>query len=156
MRKHLAVVALVLAVAACGGVNHTTFEPVYRSAKAVEVGTASGITFAAFTALLQQFTTEVAIARDKAANTAEHAMVDRYAVALPIYHDSAALWALKIHDGAFLADEGAAKVLATKHGLMRESTGAIDAEAGIQAIWARAAVWVAAGNAAYNGVSVAH
>jgi hypothetical protein len=149
MRDGLLAAALACCVG-CGGVNQTKLEPVYRAAKAIEAGTRGGTTYANFLILTQQFGTEVAIAHDKASTGAERVVVDRYETAVPIYRDSAALWALKLEHGTFLSDYGPATTVADKLNLPREG-GTIDAEAGLQATWARAAVWVTAGNAAYTG-----
>jgi hypothetical protein len=150
-----AAVLTLAAVTGCGGVDKKKLEPLYRSAKAVEASTGVGVTYAQFGALLQQFSTEVAIARDKASNDAERRVVDDYARTLPLYQDSAALWALKIRHGSLLSDLDEVTELANKHGLPRERTGVIDADAGIKAIWAQAAVWMDAGNADYTGAKTA-
>ncbi|OLC51839.1 MAG: hypothetical protein AUH43_01505 [Acidobacteria bacterium 13_1_40CM_65_14] len=103
-----------------------------------------------FSELLQQFNTELSIARDKSLTPAEREVVDCYAEAVPIYRDSLLLWALKIEKSRYLSDYGQAKEIADKYALLRESTTTIDSEAGIQAIWAKAGEWLAKGNAAYS------
>jgi hypothetical protein len=130
-------------------VDKVKLEQVYRSAKALESSIGVGVNYARCSELLQQFNTELSIARDKSPTPPERDVLDNYAEAIPIYRDSLALWALKIEKGRYLSDYGPAKELADKYGIPRESTTTIDTDRGIQIIWAKAAEWLAKGHAGY-------
>lgn len=148
------VAVLVVVGAAIGwnriGVHKAKMEPAYLAAKAIGGSTSVGVNYAKFQELLQQFQTQLSIVADKRPTSAERAILDHYATSTAIYVDSLALWKLQITEGSYLSDYGPASVLKAKYSLPVSSAGAIDAEAGVQAIWAKAAQEVALGNDLYN------
>src|SRR5262245_8619307 len=74
-------------------IDQSKFEAVYRAGKNIEVATSDvGVAFAKFGDMLQAFTTEVSIARDKASSADEQALADAYSSALAVYADSYQLW----------------------------------------------------------------
>lgn len=135
-----AVVASV--TVACGGVHQTTFEPLYRSAQAVDASTTTGVTYAQFLPLVQAFNTEIAIARDRASNDAERILIDDYMKAAAMYQDSLTIWAGKIRR------DGVIPSVATDYGYF---PGGASYDERLHAIWNLAAVWTAAGHAVYTG-----
>ena len=62
-------------------VDQEKLERVYRAAKTIEAGTGGDLTHAKLSELIQQFGTELLIARDKRPTPREVEMLDRYAEA---------------------------------------------------------------------------
>lgn len=77
-------------------ITQSTFEPVYRAAKAVQGATVAGIAFVKFGELLQGFSTEIGIAKDHDLNEADKKLLPLYAEAFSHYQLSAELWKMKI------------------------------------------------------------
>lgn len=73
-------------------VTTSTFEPVYRAAKAVQGGTHSGVTYPAFLELKQRFATEIAIAKDHDLNGADKGLLSLFEESYSDYNASAELW----------------------------------------------------------------
>lgn len=78
-------------------VTQATFEPVYRSAKAVEGATATGVTYQKFGELLQSLSTEISIAKDHPLTDVDKRLLALYEEALHHYQVSGTLWELKLH-----------------------------------------------------------
>ena len=91
-----AIPILLFLSVACSGVkpeiDQAKFEKLYRTAKAIDAATTVGITYAKLGELLQNFATEVSIAKDLSTMQSEISMVGTYEEALGIYRDSAQLW----------------------------------------------------------------
>jgi hypothetical protein len=66
-------------------VASTSFESLYRAAKAVEGATEPGVTYAKFGELLQTFSKELSIATDHALNDDDRELVAGYAKAYEAY-----------------------------------------------------------------------
>ncbi len=81
-------------------ITQATFEPVYRSSKAIQGAIGPGVTYVKFGELLQTFSTEIAIARDHQLSGPDKKLLALYEDALSAYKFSAALWKLKLdsHD----------------------------------------------------------
>ena len=131
------------------GLDRAKMEPLYRSAKAIESSVGVGVNYSKLSELLQNLNLELSIAKDKQLRPDERALVDAYAEAVPVYKDSLALWGLKIEKGRILSSYGQAEELAQKYNIKHEATTTIDADLGMQIIWAKAGEAVAKGNAIY-------
>ena len=81
-------------------ITQATFEPVYRASKAIQGATGPGVTCAEFGELLQAFSTEIAIAKDRKMNDLDRKLIALYEEALAAYNVSSNLWKTKIppHD----------------------------------------------------------
>jgi hypothetical protein len=77
-------------------INADTFKPLYRVAKGIEAGQETGLNRDDFGKLLQQYATELGIAKDSLRTSGEKEVFDPYSKALDIWKDSAALWDAKI------------------------------------------------------------
>jgi hypothetical protein len=134
-------------------IDQKKFEPLYRSAKAVQASLAVGLTYAKFGELLQAFATEVSIAKDKASTAKESELVRLYREALLTLQDSNLLWKAKvagagydfIPDGRIIvAPELQPTVekyqIQTRKERMQYSKTTFDsiAEESIQLVWAKA------------------
>lgn len=76
-------------------ITHATFEPVYRSAKALQGALTAGVSYVKFGELLQGFSTEIGIAKDHTLTQADKTLLDLYEQAFTDYEASATLWTLK-------------------------------------------------------------
>ncbi|MGH6691773.1 MAG: hypothetical protein ACREF4_13965 [Gammaproteobacteria bacterium] len=84
------------ALVPAGKVTPGIFDGVYRAAKAVEGATASGVNYVKFSELLQSFTSEIVIVKDKSLNEADKQLLALFVEALGHYRVSRSLWELKI------------------------------------------------------------
>jgi hypothetical protein len=132
-------------------VDQEKLERVYRSAKTIEASTGVGLTYAKLYELIQQFGTELLIARDKRPTPRELELLDHYAEALNMYRDSLTLWRIKIDSGSRYVGSADVDRVRDKYELPAESTGAVDSELGLQIIWTKALERLAQGDAIYNG-----
>jgi len=82
-------------------INQKNFEKLYQSAKTIEGSVSVGINFQKFGELLQNFATEISIARDKGKSEEEKELLKIYLEVLDMYQDSHRLWNFKI----LLSDE---------------------------------------------------
>lgn len=102
MCRRIILVFLCCIVVGCSfGVDKRKFENLYRSAKAIEGATAVGVNYQKFGELLQNFATEISIARDQVKSKKEKEMLTVYFDALTIYKDSATLWEQNIRDSGY-------------------------------------------------------
>lgn len=76
--------------------NKAIFDPLYRVTTELRSAQDIGLARKEFSALLQQFSTEVAIATDKAQTEKEREVCLGYRDVLQIYKDSATIWDVKI------------------------------------------------------------
>jgi hypothetical protein len=79
-------------------IDTTKFDGVYRSAKATEAAANVGVTYAKLGELIQNFATEISIAKDRTANSQEVHLVSAYAEGMQIYQDSMVLWKAHIDE----------------------------------------------------------
>ena len=77
-------------------VTTATFEPVYRSAKAIQAATVSGVSYVKFRELMQGLATEIGIAKDHPLNEYDLKLIALYEEAFAHYKTSATLWMWKI------------------------------------------------------------
>lgn len=133
-------------------VDQEKLERVYRAAKTIEAGTGGDLTHAKLSELIQQFGTELLIARDKRPTPREVEMLDRYAEALNMYRDSLMLWRSSIYSGSRYVGSADVDRVKDKYELPAESTGAVDSERGLQILWTKASERLARGDAIYNSM----
>ena len=96
--------ALLVAVTACtpkGPTPQQRFEGLYRACRALQGGTSVGVSYAAFSELLQHLATEILIASDHASSEDEKAMIKAYADVATTYKDSAILWKNQIESSKY-------------------------------------------------------
>ena len=96
MKKIIPLLILAVGVVGCSGIDKNKFNDLNRSAKAIEGAVAVGVDLSKFGELLQNFSTEIAITRDKVKNEKETRLLALYGAALEAYRDSAALWAAEV------------------------------------------------------------
>ena len=96
MKKIISLLVLAVLFSGCSGIDKNKFNDLNRSAKAIEGAVAVGVDHPKFADLLQNFSTEIAIVRDKVKSEKEAQLLAAYAGALDAYRDSAALWALEL------------------------------------------------------------
>ena len=109
-------------------IDRAKFEPVYRSAKGVEVSIIQvGLNYARMGELIQGFATEISIAEDRTETNAERLLVARYDEALTIPRDSATLWKDQIElskfewlKGYLPCEVGEIEIIADKYRLQKE------------------------------------
>ena len=77
-------------------IDPVKFESVYRAAKAIQGSTEVGVPYQKFGELLQNFSTELSIANDKATSEEEKKLLEIYYDGLAMYKDSHSLWKVKI------------------------------------------------------------
>jgi hypothetical protein len=77
-------------------ITQATFEPVYRSSKAIQGASGPGVTYAKFGELLQGLSTETGIAKDHQINDPDRQLIALYDDALRGYKFSAELWKMRL------------------------------------------------------------
>lgn len=77
-------------------VDQKQYENLYRAAKAIEGSVAVGVNYQKFGELLQNLSTELSIANDKAKSDNEKELLKHYRDALTAYQESATVWKIKI------------------------------------------------------------
>src|ERR1700682_5467766 len=101
--------ALCLVTVGCGSsgtphkqskVTTAIFEPVYRAAKTVQGATQSGVSYVKFGEVMQQFSTELSIAKDHELNAADKKLFAHYQDAYDAYQFSKEMWSQKIEVGS--------------------------------------------------------
>jgi len=73
----------------------------YRSLRMLQGATSVGVSFQRYGELLQSFSGEVLILRDRATTPADKYVADAYATALSHYKDSYDLWSEKVDDAQY-------------------------------------------------------
>lgn len=73
-------------------IDQQKFDPLNRAGKAIQASLESGVSYPRFIELLQAFSTEILVAKDKANSDLERELLQRYSEAFSIYSDSASLW----------------------------------------------------------------
>ena len=123
------------------------FEPLYRAGKAIEGATAVGVGFVKFSELTQAFTTELLVAKDRAATDKERQIVALYATAAQAFVDSLTIWRANIQTA------GAAEVLLNVQPLFERYrlTDRVGNEAALQIIWSVAGKALKKADLAYAG-----
>ena len=88
--------------------NPETFKGLYRVTKEIEASQDTGLTPADFRKLLQQYATELSVAKDSAKTDKEKKILAFHGEALEIYKDSAALWdaEISVRDARIFMDGG--------------------------------------------------
>ncbi len=76
-------------------VTQSIFTPVYRAAKSIQGATGPGVTYMKFGELLQEWSTEIAIAKDQQMNDIDKRLLAKYEEAIAAYKFSADLWKQK-------------------------------------------------------------
>ncbi|MBZ5500144.1 MAG: hypothetical protein LAP85_27430 [Acidobacteriia bacterium] len=170
--QYFPLILLVLISAACfrpkettgAQVDHAKFEPVYRAAKSIQAAISVGLNYQKMGELLQNFATEILIAKDKAESDMERLLVARYGEALPIFKDSLALWNEQIDSSkyewlkGYLVCEGDVAVIAGKYKLQKEEKDLagvgrklpVIPVSSVQALWLQADLKLQEGNKIYN------
>ena len=100
-RKMLIILIGVLFVGCSPKVDQKKFENLYRAAKAVDGAIAVGVNYQKFGGLLQDLSTELSIANDKAKSDTEKELLKRYSEVLTTYQDSANVWKGKIEGARY-------------------------------------------------------
>jgi hypothetical protein len=130
------------------------FEPLYRSAKAMQAATGVGLSYQQLGELLQKFATEVAIAADNSETSEEKVLVAAYGEALMKYKDSHTVWNAQIQSESRVTDDVEPLVAKYKLPIREVSAGFRFFENGaIQRIWEEASGAVNKATALYFGKS---
>lgn len=134
-------------------ITQRIFEPVYRASKALQGATAPGVTYGKFGELLQNFATEIAIARDQQMNELDKKLIGLYVEVFDAYNFSSNLWKKQIerHEdywmGYIPVGAEVSPELATKYGLVIESVkmkyggqkfDGVNGDGAIQTVWHKA------------------
>lgn len=88
----LAIASAEWASAQTASVSRELFAPAYRSARALTSGTAVGVNYEAFSGLLRDLATDIAIVADQRPNGADKAMLDKLIEVRDAYAFSRRLW----------------------------------------------------------------
>jgi multisubunit Na+/H+ antiporter MnhG subunit len=102
--KLIILMTVLLTQQAMTGVDSAKFNDVYQAAKAIDVATTTGVTYAQFHVLIQAFAKESAILADKIETKDERAVLLFFKAGLNAYLDSATLWKAKL-DMSYDRDE---------------------------------------------------
>lgn len=170
--QYFPLILLVVVSAACSKqkemtgpqFDHAKFEPVYRAAKSIQAATSVGLNYQKTGELLQNFATEILIAKDKTESDGERLLVARYEEALPIFKHSLALWKEQIDSSkyewlkGYLSCEGDVAVIADKYKLKKEEKDlagvgkklSVIPASSVQVLWLQADLKLQEGNKIYN------
>jgi hypothetical protein len=85
-------------------IDKIKFEPLYRSAKSIEVATSTGVSLIKFREMIQQTAVELSISKDEAVSPSEKLLIEAYANAFDVYSDSLKLWEAKISKENWFTD----------------------------------------------------
>lgn len=158
MVRSAVVLFLTGVVGACSGctnpdVDRTKFDATYRAAKAVESAANVGVNYQRFSEVVQAFTTELSIAKDKATSDKERELVSSYTKALDPYRDSLTVWAWKIEHGPVLTSYNDVRLadFMRKYNVTPYATGNWNADKAIQATFAEGAVRLKQANELLTG-----
>ena len=110
-RLLLAFIALQAVACSAGIVDKARHENLYRAAKNMEGAISVGVNLLRYRELLQQFATEMSIAKDKASNQAERDMVAAFDNAFLAYRDAGTLWEKKMGGSEQLSPSGDAELM---------------------------------------------
>jgi len=77
----------------------TMFEPAFRAEKSIESGLTRGVPYDEFETLLQSYTTELLVIRDRAIEDPERTLLRRYGEVAVTYQDSRVLWKEQLDQG---------------------------------------------------------
>ncbi len=170
--QHISLFLLVLISAACStpdkGVvpefDQAKFEPLYRAGKSIQAATSIGTNYQRMGELLQNFATEVLIAKDKTKSDKERLLVARYEEAQQIYQDSLTLWKVQIDSSqyewlkGYLYCSGEVAVIADRYKLQKEEKDLAGVgkklsmihSTSIQVLWQQSELKLQEGNKIYN------
>ncbi len=90
------VICILFCVNCSSKINQKNFEKLYQSAKAIEGSVSVGVNYQKFGELLQNFATEISIAKEKTKSEEEKELLKTYLEILDTYKDSLRLWDDKI------------------------------------------------------------
>jgi hypothetical protein len=82
------------------GIDAAKFTGVYRAAKTTEAAVSAGVNYPKLQELIQAFTAEVALLKDKPIDGKEREVLVLFAASLQAYSDSAVLWRLELSTGS--------------------------------------------------------
>lgn len=82
-------------------IDQKKYENLYRAAKAIEGAIAVGITYPKFGELLQNLSTEISIANDKAKSDTEKELLKSYFEVLTTFQESSTVWKYKIEGSRY-------------------------------------------------------
>src|SRR5437899_1546600 len=89
MKRTLIIISVMVSALSCTKpeivVDKQKFEPVYRAGMAVDAATNVGVTYVRFMELVQNYATEVNLAKTKISNDRERLMLEKYEGALAEY-----------------------------------------------------------------------
>lgn len=150
-------------------VDQKQYENLYRAAKAIEGSIAVGVNYQKFGELLQNLSTEISIANDKAKSDSEKELLKHYLDALTAYRESATVWKNKIGSARYdfiptgqiyVEDELRPIVkkysLPTKPHVIRITGAKFDTISGdaVQTIWTKAHEHLEKGTKIYYGADI--
>jgi hypothetical protein len=157
-RVRLFTILILGAGMACGRdhVDQAKFDRVYRAGKAMSSATGVGTDVLRFSELLQNFASEVSIARDKAQSTSEWELIRLYEDALKAYYDSRTIWQLKLNGTDRIVNSSVSeevKRIEEQYPIRGQGSGSgfsFKVDDAIQTIWARASAKLQVAEDIYN------
>ena len=124
MKKIITLILLSFTLASCNNLsqinqtNKAKFTSVYRAAKEIEGAAKVGVSYNDLTRLTQEFSSEIAIVKDKVSKDEDRNILAMYEAALECYEDSLTLWnkiiEYKLNEGG----EGAPAIIDTLRPLL--------------------------------------
>lgn len=93
--------SILLLVGCTPKVDQKKYENLHRAAKAIAGAIAVGVNYQKFGELLQNLSTEISIANDKAKSDTEKELLKEYLNVLITYHESATIWKYKIEGARY-------------------------------------------------------
>lgn len=152
--RQAAIIVMLSVLGACSAkVDQAKFEPLYRVGKRASGSVSAGVNLLQYREILQTLTSEISIARDKAGNDAEKAMVAKYESALKGYADAGMIWGAKIEHGSTMrpSDSPELKRVTDDYPIEVSMAGgpSFDADAAIHVIWRAAAARIDAAEKIY-------
>lgn len=89
-------ILLLLCISCAPKIDKNKFENVNRATKSIEGAIKVGVNYQKFSELVQNMSTEIAIAKDKIKTDEEKGLLERYDSILESYHESGVVWQNKI------------------------------------------------------------
>ena len=97
----MALISFALLMGCAPKIDQKKYENLHRAAKAIQGATAVGVSYQKFGELLQNLSTEISIANDKAKSDIEKELLKGYVDVLMTYHESATVWKHKIEGARY-------------------------------------------------------
>jgi hypothetical protein len=148
--------AVLMTWGCSSGVDHAGFDTLNRAALTVREQVGVGVNLVQYRTLIGSYSTELALAAEKAANQPEHQFVALHGQALRAYRDALTVWEAKIEAGTETLGSGRKDLAAfpdqyALEGTRRSNVFVFDAETAIHKMWGVAAAKLSAADAIYRG-----